>query len=66
MLSMHELSVSMPEPILNLSMLILAKSSQSKSNSWLTKVLVRAQNINFGPKWVENRRFDLKLGPNES
>ena len=26
----------------------------------------RGQNIKFGPKWVENRRFGLKLGPNES
>ena len=30
MLSMHELSLSMPEPMLSLSMLILAKSSQAK------------------------------------
>ena len=22
-----------------------------------------AKNIKFGPKWVENRRFGLKLGP---
>ena len=56
MLSMHELSLSMPEPMLSLSMLILAKSGQPKSKSWLTKV----------PKWVENRQFGLKLGPNES
>ena len=44
MLSMHELSLSMPEPMLSLSMLILAKSGQSKSKSWLTKVPVRSQN----------------------
>ena len=37
-------SLSMPEPMLSLSMLILAKSGQSKSKSWLTKVLVRSQN----------------------
>ena len=37
MLSMHELSLSMPEPMLSMSMLILAKSGQSKSKSWLTQ-----------------------------
>ena len=26
----------------------------------------RAQNHEIGLKWVENRRFGLKLGPNES
>ena len=26
----------------------------------------RPQNIKFGPKWVENQAFGLKLGPNES
>ena len=41
---MHELSLSMPEPMLSLSMLILAKSGQSKSKSWLTKVPVRSKN----------------------
>ena len=40
--------------------------SQAKSKSWLTKVPVGARNIKFGPKWVENRRFGVKLGPNES
>ena len=45
----------------------LAKlQSQAKSKSWLTKVPVRAKNIKFGPKWVENPLFGLKLGPNES
>ena len=39
---------------------------QAKSKSWLTKVLVRAKNIKFGPKWVENRRLGLKFGPNQS
>ena len=33
MLSMHELSLSMPEPMLSPSMLILAQSGQSKSKS---------------------------------
>ena len=37
-LSMHELSLSMPEPMLSLSMLILAKSGQARSKSWLSKV----------------------------
>ena len=37
--------------------------SQAKPKSWLTKVPVGAKNIKFGPKWVENRRFGLKLGP---
>ena len=40
--------------------------SQAKPKSCLTKVPVGAKNIKFGPKWVENRRFGLKLGPNES
>ena len=41
-------------------------SSQQKKaqvQSWLTKVPVPSKNIKFGPKWVENRRFGLKLGP---
>ena len=49
----HELSLSMPEPMLGLSMLILAKSGQSKSKSWLTKVSVRSSNIKFGSKITE-------------
>ena len=57
---MHELSLSMPKPMLSLSMLILAKSCQSKSKSRLTKVPVGSQNIKFGPKWDGNRRFGLK------
>ena len=40
--------------------------SQAKLKSWLTKVPVGAKSIKFGPKLVENRRFGLKLGPNES
>ena len=39
--------------------------SQAKHNSWLTKVLVGAQNIKFGPKWVENLPFGPKQTPNE-
>ena len=34
--------------------------------SWPTKVPVGAKNIKFGPEWVQNRQFGLKLGPNES
>ncbi len=60
------LSLSMPEPMLSLSMLILAKSGHAISKSWLSKVLVRSKNIKVGPKWVENQRFGLKMGPNES
>ena len=37
--------------------------SQAKPKSWLTKVPVGAKNIKFGPKWIENRGFGLKLGP---
>merc|ERR1711966_383810 len=37
--------------------------SRAKPKSWLTKVPVGAKNIKFDPKWVENRRFGLKLGP---
>ena len=66
MLSMHELGMSMLEPILRLSMLILANSGQAKAKSLLTKVLVRVNNITFGRKWLGSRRFDLKIGPNES
>ena len=40
--------------------------SKAKPKSWLTKVPVGAKNIKFGPKWVENQRFGLKVGPNES
>ena len=40
--------------------------SQPKPKSWPTRVPVGAKNIKFGPKWVENRRFGLKLGANES
>ena len=40
--------------------------SQAKSRSWLTKVPVEAKSIKFDSKWVENRLFDMKLGPNES
>ena len=30
------------------------------------KVVVRSQNIKFGPKWAQIRPFGLKIGPNES
>ena len=40
--------------------------SQAKLKSQLTKVPARAQIIKFGPRWIENQRFGLKLGPNES
>ena len=31
-----------------------------------TRFPSRAQNIKHGPKWVQNRRFGLKIGPCES
>ena len=40
--------------------------SQAKPKSWLAKVPVGAENIKFGSKWVENRRFGPKQRPNES
>ena len=40
--------------------------STVETRQMLTKVPVGAKNIKSGPKWVENRRFGLKLGPNES
>ena len=43
-------NISMPEPMLSLSMLILAKSGQSKSKSWLTKVPVRSKNHQIRPE----------------
>ena len=45
---------------------VLSQQKKAQAQSWLTKVLVPSQNIKFGPKWVENQRFGLKLGPNES
>ena len=39
---------------------------QAKPKSCLTKVPGGAQNIKFVLKCVENRRFGLKLSPNES
>ena len=42
--------LSMPEPMSSLSMLILAKSVQSKSKSWPTKVPVRSKNHQNRPK----------------
>ena len=49
MLSMHELSLSMPEPMLSLSMLILAKSGQGLTSVWIPLGPVRARQ---GPVWV--------------
>ena len=46
-LSMQELSLSMPEPKLSPSMLILAKPGQSKLKFWLTKVLSDPKTSNF-------------------
>ena len=40
--------------------------SQAKPKSWPTKVPVGVKNMEFGWKWVENRRFGLKQEPNES
>ena len=37
--------------------------SQAKPRSWLTKVPLGVKNIKFSSKWVENRKFGLKLGP---
>ena len=31
-----------------------------------TRFSSRAQNIKNGPKWIQNRRFGLKIGPRES
>ena len=44
MMSMHELSISMSEPMLSLSMLIFAKSGQaSRSKAWLDRTGQGAQ-----------------------
>ena len=40
---------------------VLSHQKKAQVQSWLTKVLVLSKNINFGLKWIENRRFDLKL-----
>ena len=52
MLSMHELSLSMPEPMLSLSMLILAKSGQGLTSGWIPLGPVRARRGSWGPVWV--------------
>ena len=44
MMSIHEVGLSMPEPLLSLSMLILVKSGEARSKSLLTKGRVRSQN----------------------
>ena len=46
---MHELSLSMPEPMLSLSMLILAKSGQGLTSGGIPLGPVRARR---GPVWV--------------
>ena len=45
---------------------VLSQQKKAQVQSWLTKVPVRSKNIQFGPKWVENRRFGPKQRPNES
>ena len=42
---------------------VLSQQKKAQVQSWLTKVPVPSKDIKFGPKWVENRRFGLKLGP---
>ena len=50
MLSMHELSLSMPEPMLGLSMLILAKSGQGLTSGWIPLGPVRARRGSSGTR----------------
>ena len=45
---------------------VLSQQKKAQVQSWLTKVPVGAENIKFGPNWVENRRFGPKQRPNES
>ena len=45
---------------------VLSQQKKAQVQSWLTKVPVGAENIKFGPKWVQNRRFGPKKRPNES
>ena len=45
---------------------VLSQQKKAQVQSWLTKVPVGAENIKFGSKWVENRRFGPKQRPNES
>ena len=45
---------------------VLSQQKKAQVQSCLTKVPVPSQNIKFGSKWVENRRFGLKSGPNGS
>ena len=42
---------------------VLSQQKKAQVQSWLTKVPVPSKDIQFGPKWVENRPFGLKLGP---
>ena len=45
---------------------VLSQQKKAQVQSWLTKTPVGAENIKFGPKWVGNGWFFLKLGPSES
>ena len=42
---------------------VLSQQKKAQVQSWLTKVPAPSKNVKFGLKWVENRRFGLKLGP---
>ena len=75
MLIIHELSQRMPERMLSLSILIVAKyplaktpsqPSQVRSKAWLPKVPVWSKNITFDPNAIQGRGFGLKLGPTET
>ena len=60
------LSLSMPEPILSLSMLIRAKSRQARSKSWLGDFRSGPKQNQLGPKWIENQMFGLEIRVSES
>ena len=47
---MHELSLSMPEPMLSLSMVILAKSGQGLTSGWIPLGPVRARQGSSGTR----------------
>ena len=42
---------------------VLSQQKKVQVQSLLTKVLAPSKNIKVAPKWVENRGFGLKLGP---
>ena len=54
------------KPYLYIESSVLSQQNKAQVQSWLTKVPVGAENIKFGPKWIENRRFGLKQRLNES